>query len=272
MIKLKEYSKDGHAYFAFNLRTPWEYEESRPHNLLNICFFKHTWWFKISELIKPRKKWVDTSHYEWSKNPNGGYWDYIAREYGFSFTEDSLHVHYGIQPGCWSSRDKKNSDHTKVFFYDWKARDRECILFLDDKGIVKVRYEDDPNGRINFDALEKCRQLAPTFKFAFKDFDGEEIVATCKIEKSIYRRGKGLFKWLQYIMAPEVYKKLDLDFSKETGYEKGSWKGGTLGHSIEMLPGETALEAFTRYGQAEDYYKNYGKKSRGFTDIRKISL
>lgn len=31
------------------------------------------------------------------------------------------------------------------------------------------------------------------------------------------------------------------------GPEKGSWKGGTIGHSIEMLPDELHEAAFRRY-------------------------
>lgn len=265
MFKLTEYTSKGHAFFAFSLQTPHEYYENRPHNVLNICLFRHSWWLSIPELIKPKTKWVDTS--EWSKDSKG-YWDYIQRIYGFTFTEDSLHVHYGIQPGSWSSTDKKNSDHTKVFFYSWQARERECIVFMNDKGIVIETYSDDPDGRINFKRLEAARENAPIFKFTFNDFDNEEITATCRIEKSIYRRGKGLFKWLQYCTYPEICKNLDISFSKETGYEKGSWKGGTIGHSIAMHPGETALEAFTRYGQSEDRYRSHGTKNRGFTNIR----
>ena len=34
---------------------------------------------------------------------------------------------------------------------------------------------------------------------------------------------------------------------KETGSKKGSWKGGTIGHGIDMLPGELHEGAFRRY-------------------------
>jgi hypothetical protein len=40
---------------------------------------------------------------------------------------------------------------------------------------------------------------------------------------------------------------LDIRFSEETGRRKGSWKGGTLGHGIDMLPGELHEAAFRRY-------------------------
>lgn len=42
-------------------------------------------------------------------------------------------------------------------------------------------------------------------------------------------------------------RSLDIRFSGETGHRKGSWKGGTVGHSINMLPGELHEAAFHRY-------------------------
>ncbi len=45
---------------------------------------------------------------------------------------------------------------------------------------------------------------------------------------------------------------LDLDFSAEVGRRKGSWKGGTLGHAIEMVTGEAHEAAFRRYCDQND--------------------
>lgn len=45
----------------------------------------------------------------------------------------------------------------------------------------------------------------------------------------------------------KISRCLSLQFSKETGKEKGSWKGGTVGHAIEMLPNEMHKSAFQRY-------------------------
>ena len=47
----------------------------------------------------------------------------------------------------------------------------------------------------------------------------------------------------------KIRRSLDLEFSGETGPEKGSWKGGTVGTGIEMLPGELHEAAFRRYCQ-----------------------
>jgi hypothetical protein len=235
---------------------------------LNIAFGKHSWWFIIPEIFKPKKKWVDTSKYEWAKGP--GYWEHIRREYGFTIYEENIHIHYGIQPGSWSSKDKKNSDHTKLFGIPWRERQyiHEKFYTPDWKefGVVKPFK----SGRLDFDQLQKARDLVPKVKFKFNDYDGEEIIATCHISEMRHEYGTGLFKWLRYFKKPLITCRLELCFNKEIGYEKGSWKGGTTGHSEEIQYNEDPLDAFIRYGTAEDRYKNHGTKNRGFTNIVRI--
>jgi len=87
-----------------------------------------------------------------------------------------------------------------------------------------------------------------TVKFLFNDFDGEEIVATTTIEQRRWHKGAGWFKWLKYFVEPKIVRSLDINFSKETGRRKGSWKGGTLGHGIDMENSyELHESAFRRY-------------------------
>jgi hypothetical protein len=94
-----------------------------------------------------------------------------------------------------------------------------------------------------WEAEESC----PTVSFAFTDFDGEALTAKTKIEEREWRAGTGWFKWLSYFRTPIIHRSLDIRFSGETGKRKGSWKGGTVGHSIEMNPGELHESAFRRY-------------------------
>jgi len=273
MFKLKEYAKNDFWSFALTISNPHEYYESG-HSRTNYCnlhfaIFGRSWWFQIPELFKPRKKWVDTSKESWSKSPNGGYWDYTQRQYGISITEDSVHINYGIQPGSWSSRDKKNSDHTKVFWIPWKNMTFQHEEFFTPEWSSYAILAD-KNGRTDWEEQRKIRQAVNKIRFRFNDYDGEEIIATCYISKRMWRHGIGWCKWLGYIRKPLIKYTLDLEFSKETGYNKGSWKGGTMGHSVEIERGEDPLEAFKRYGSAIDSYKYHGKKSRGFTNIEVI--
>ena len=273
MFKLKEYIKSDYWSFAFSLSNPGEYYDSE-HCKTNYCDLHlaiagHSWWFRIPELFKPRKKWVDTTKYKWSSNPNGGYWEYIKREYGILIVEDSIHVRYGIQPGSWSSTDKKNSDHSKVFWIPWKNSTYQHEEFFTPEWssftiIAKKR------GNIDWEEERLIKENVPKIKFKFNDFDGEEITATCYISKRMWRHGISWCKWIGYIRKPLIKYYLDIEFSKEVGYEKGSWKGGTTGHSIAIQYLEDPLDAFKRYGSAEDRYKNHGTKNRSFTNIETI--
>lgn len=270
IFKLKHYSKDSRNAYAFNISNPYEDYENTNYCMLNIVIGKHSWWWYVPQIFKPRKRWVDTSQYQWSTNPKGGYWSYIRCEYGFTIHEDNIHLHYGIQPGNWSSTDKKNSDHTKLFGIPWLQKRYIHEKFYAPDWKVFAVCEPNKNGGLNFDNLWKIREELPKIKFKFNDFDGEEIIATCYISEMRHEHGTGWFKWLKYFVKPMITRRLNLEFSKEVGYEKGSWKGGTLGHSTDIGLNEDPLQAFIRYASDDDYYKNHGNNNRGFTNIVRI--
>lgn len=272
---VREKGKNDYSRIALSIRSmnDEEHYSPNPYNILHVSIFGYYWYIGIPQIIRPKVEWVDTSHYDWAKpNPDGskGYWNAIQRQYGFHFLEDALHVYYGIQPGCWSRDDKKNSDHSKVFFYPWKSMNRVRYSFYKPDGTHQHTIMENRN-RIDFRAIELAQKLVPKIRFRFRDFDDEEIEATCYISEMEWRRGSGLFKWLRHVTKPKIERCLAIDFSKEVGWEKGSWKGGTLGHAIEMLPGESAEQAFRRYGSAYDRYRNHGVKNRMFSDIEVIS-
>lgn len=93
------------------------------------------------------------------------------------------------------------------------------------------------------------RELCPKRQFEFEDFDGARIVAKTHIEEREWHRGEGWFKWLRLFFKPAIRRSLDIQFNQGVGPQKGSWKGGVLGHSIDMLPGESQESAFRRYCQ-----------------------
>lgn len=193
----------------------------------------------LPPLVKPWRRWVDTSRYEWSKSPNG-YWKRGEREYGFSFLEGALHVHYGNQTQEWPG------SKSKMFFYPWRVH--QCIRhsIYDTEG---QHFADLPQGRFRtnqWKAEEALKGACPTSSFDFEDFDGERITASCRIEEREWRRGKGIFRLL-FLGRNKVARSLDLRFSSEVGKRKGSWKGGTIGHSCDIGPGETPEAAFRRY-------------------------
>jgi hypothetical protein len=187
------------------------------------------------------------------------YWDVKVREYGFSYSDGFLQIHYGICPGD-SSRDQTWSKHlpwtqwrhVRRSFYDldgkhfWSELDAETENYrgLADRGRHDLYRE-------RFDIVRKWEEMCPKATFRFRDHDGEGLTATTHIEEREWLFGTGWFKWLSWFRRPMIRRTLDINFSGETGPEKGSWKGGTVGTSIEMKRGELHEAAFRRYCDEE---------------------
>ncbi len=192
---------------------------------------------------------MDTSRYEWSNGSASGYWDSLPREYGFSCGEGFLDIKFGRQ-----SHDS-STEQRKGYFLPWTQwrHVRHSLYGLD--GALYADLPDYPR----WNAPEGDRKLyealnedCPVATFAFLDFDGEALTATAKIEEREWLKGDRWCKWLSWFTKPMVKRSLGLRFSGETGKRKGSWKGGTVGHSIEMLPGELHEAAFRRYCAEND--------------------
>lgn len=113
--------------------------------------------------------------------------------------------------------------------------------------------------RVDSNSWYQAKGSCPTQTFSFADFDGEMLTVNTRIEEREWLFGTGWFKWLSWFHQPKIRRSLDLEFSGETGKRKGSWKGGTIGHSIDMLPEEHHQSAFQRYCAAHEMtYKGVG--------------
>lgn len=221
-----------------------DYDEG-PFAHLRVSGFGFTFIAAMPAIIKPWRRWVDTSKYDWSKGPGSGYWDIYPNEYGFSLSDGFLQVFLGPQT--------HDSETTKSWskFLPWTQwrHVRHSFYGLNGEHVATLpqggkSYKADP-GR--WDRERAIEAATPTMAFGFLDFDGEELTATTKIEEREWRFGEGHFKWLSWLRKPKISRSLDISFSGETGERKGSWKGGTVGHSIEMLPSELHEAAFRRY-------------------------
>lgn len=177
------------------------------------------------------------------------YYEVFPKEFGFTVSDGSVHVHYGPQThDSWTTK-------SKVFFLPWRQwrHVRHSLYDLDGKHFWtegrRERYE------VRWAVQAAC----PTASFEFDDYDGQRIQAKTCIEEREWRFGDGWCKWLSLFRRPKIKRSLDIAFSSEVGPEKGSWKGGTTGHSIEMLPGELHEDAFRRYcGQEHrSKYRNF---------------
>lgn len=175
------------------------------------------------------------------------YWAYSERAFGFAYSNGFLQIFKGRRTM------DSSTDQSKGWFVPWRHwRHVRFSLFGLTGQHVWSQYKR-PGVFLGSRYTEQraAEEACPSVTFRFLDFDGEEISVRTHIEERQWKRGEGRFKWLSLFVPDKVERSLDLRFSSEVGGSrpdrKGSWKGGTLGHSIGMLPGELHEAAFKRY-------------------------
>lgn len=245
------YAKDKYKSFAIVLGSGDG--EEYPGCRLRLTAFGHTVILALPPIIKPwRRKIVAASWDEATVQRLGRnwYWDCHEREYGFSYSGSGcvgdggfLQIFLGRQTHDSSTEQRwscftpwNNWRHVRHSYYDLDGNH----FWTEPKSEAKRPFGPWPSW---FEAKESC----PSRSFSFNDFDGEALTAKTRIEERQWELGTGWFKWLSIFHKPIIQRSLDIDFSGETGKRKGSWKGGTVGHSIEMLPNELHESAFKRY-------------------------
>lgn len=236
-------------YFAVNFSTGDEEDRRGFRNHLLIVAFGWALRVALPNIVQPYREKVAAPSWDEATVKRMGrnwYFNTDEREFGVTLSDmgngyDFLQLRYGRQTHD-SSTDKTWSTHLP-----WKQSRcvRNCV------------YDPDGNlfategGRGKFFEFMRKKEECPASYFGFEDFDGEMITATCVIEEREWHRGDGWFKWLKWFYPRKIRRSLDLQFSAEVGPEKGSWKGGTIGHGIEMERGETSFGAFVRYCDKE---------------------
>lgn len=231
-VKPNQY-KALHAYISSGC-------EEYPGCTLNLAFYRWYITIPLPQIIRPFREWHDTSKYEWS-GPNGGYWEAHRREYGFYLHENHFYCKLGPQ-----TNDSVTTKKWSCFLPWGEWRFIRFSLY----GLTGEHFwtqSGDGRGAGKWDEQYAQEKLVPKHVFRFLDYDGEEIEASTHIEEREWKRGEKWCKWLSMFYAPKVRRSLDIAFSKEVGERKGSWKGGIMGHSIDMLPGELHEGAFRRY-------------------------
>lgn len=235
-------------------------EEDKESNLLLVAF---GWALRIAmpNIIPPYRKRVEAN---WDAETvkrlgRNHYFNIDQREFGFSLSimgngYDFFQIKYGRQTHD-SDTDKTWSAHLP-----WKQW--ECVrhsLYTPYGNHFYTHPHWKVQRRTKAKAFYDMKNECPSIRFGFEDYDGEMIVATCRIEEMEWHRGEGWFSWLKWFYPARIRRSLDLSFSSEVGPEKGSWKGGATGHGIEMLPRETPQQAFERYC-AKEHDARQGRK------------
>lgn len=225
-------------------------EESYPHNHLKIYGFGYAVRIRIPAWFKSWKQWVDLSHYDWAQSD--GYWQEFGKEYGVSFSDGGFfRIFYGPQTGdsetekCWSCF----LPWTQWKMIGYRIYDRDGNLFWSDP------Y---PNGRRPKGVLQSWDIVGQMShrQFVLEDYDGEQLIVTTYINEREWSFGEKWCSWLKWFRPNRIRRSLDIRVDKEMGPEKGSWKGGTIGTGIDMLPNETQEQAIRRFCEQEHYARH----------------
>lgn len=239
------YAREGGSYRHLGMVLGSGDGDEHPGCSLRLSGFGHTLITALPPVIKPWRRRVEASSWDAATVQRMGrnwYWDKHVREYGFSCAEGFLNIKFGRQTHDSSTEQRWG------YFLPWTQwRFVRHSLF----GLNGEHVWTDPTvkagGRYDFDALHAATEACPSRTFAFTDFDGEQLTARTFIEEREWLFGDRAFKWLSLFCKPKIRRSLDIRFSDETGRRKGSWKGGTMGTGIDMLPGELHESAFCRY-------------------------
>lgn len=193
---------------------------------------------------------------------------YNVREYGFGVMLPEYIFYYKWHyVSNFSYHKTKNKGIYRMYSAFWgldsTRRTKHELLNLDGS-----LFKDITN--LCWDETRAIETTQPKIVFNFLDYDNEENEVTCTRSRSIYSRGhtsyiknKFISKSLIWIMSlfvkPKVYDTLDLKFKHEIGPRKGSWKGGVVGHSVNILPSEDISDTFKRYCSQPKLRASYNK-------------
>ncbi len=183
------------------------------------------------------------------------YEEHHAREYGFSLSDGFLQVFLGAQTHD-STTTQSWCTHlpwTQWRFHRFSLYDATGAEFW-----TQIERRGNGTKYRDFDAQREAEARCDKAVFLVDDFDGQRLTVTTHIEEREWKFGEGWFKWLSLFRKPKISRSLSINFDKECGPEKGSWKGGLCGTSIAMLPGELHEAAFRRYCDQEHRSKYQG--------------
>jgi hypothetical protein len=221
------------------------------------CHFTWAWngkykTFKLPNIIPPYKKRVKGSYIGGNdKLVNYDYEQIIPRQYGFYLDQEFICFYYGINAG------ESNIDQKISFTLPWLDQTyvKKEYYNLDGTVYTSVPHINGINSPF-WDICREIEQTIPKIKFTFNDFDGEEVEGECFLVKQFYTRGSGLFKWLKYITKTKGFLRAEVNYNKEVGQKKNSWKGGTLSCSFYCKDESLTIEQILQNYAKEEKFKN----------------
>lgn len=227
-----------------------DYGDSKGCNL-KLHGFGHTLILELPQIIQPYREKHMAMSWDAATVARLGrdyYFEVFPREFGFTMSDKTLHVHYG--PQTHDSTTTKN----KVFFLPWlNWRFVRQSWYGPTGQHIETLWETSSREvkRAQWDWRYEFEKTLAKNRFEIEDYDGQRILVDTNIEEREWRFGTGAFAWLSLFRRPMIKRSLNIAFAVEVGPQKGSWKGGLMGTGIDMLPGELHEAAFRRYCEQE---------------------
>jgi len=154
-------------------------------------------------------------------------------QYGIQIHNQTLWVHYGRDTDSW-----KQSKYWS-WGLPWFTSIHDSHEIMTGSGWKKVPYTDYRNE----DGIVK--QVFP-YEYSLVSGEVQERTAEVIQERRTWHR-----KWFPFVKSTREY--IDITFSDEVGEESGSWKGGCIGCSYDMLHGETPEQTLRRMEKERNF-------------------
>lgn len=212
--------------FLFQYETGEDEGGPSKYNQITIYFYR--WAFRIT---LPK-------FFEGYKQDHGTWVDHHPCHYGVCLLDNFFTLKYG--PETFDSSITKSWS----CFLPWADWTHIRHSLYDLKG---EEFFTNLNHRYAWEQFNQAVENCPKAVFKLTDYDGTTVTATTYIEEMEWSFGTNWCKWLRFFRRNKVRRSLGIRFNVEVGPEKGSWKGGLMRHSIDMLPGETHAQAMRRY-------------------------
>ena len=198
----------------------------RPYPEINISMFGLHFCF----VLPFRNKWTDECD---------------PPKYGIAIYSDTFWVYLGGK-GNMGGGTKWWTWDIPFFTKIHVRRDVECNI---DGEIKMIPYKNLESHGKDYIPLKE-NKLVNVRTYDYTDMcDGEIIPCKYWVEEREWRP-----KWLTWIRLFKYVKKyIEIEFDNEVGKKKGSWKGGCIGCSYDLKPGETAEDCIKRMEKEREF-------------------
>ena len=171
--------------------------------------------------------------------------DCDAPKWGIAIHDNTFWIFKGGD-GNWGGGSKWWTWDLPFFTWEHVRHEVECnIGDSEDELPCLVPYETlmRYNGK-EYVPLEKNPKVYK-YRYNYTDsYDGSSVMCTFWVEEREWRRK--WFKWCDWKWFKMVNRYIEIVFDGEVGKGKGSWKGGCVGCSYNLLRGETPMQCIKR--------------------------